>query len=106
MTARSRAQVDKETHIRRLGGKVPVGGLDPQRKIPIRKPRSTAQVDKDAHIRALGGKVAPRGKASDAASGRGIHSAAAKRASVGTKSLSEFKAALHPRNRKGEFRSK
>lgn len=75
MTARSRAQVDKDIARRQAGIKVKPqgsGGQSPQKSLPG-KPgaaRSVAQVDKDAHRRALGVKVAPRGRLSDAATGR------------------------------------
>ena len=96
MTGKSRQQVDKEIHIRRLGGKVK--DTPAQRSVKSLKPgklpslRTAAQVDKDAHIRVMGGKVAPRGRLSDAATGR----------LKGTK----FSPTLHPRDRKGRFKDK
>lgn len=104
MTSKSRSQVDKEVHIRRTGGKVPVGGLNTSRKLPAARARSAAQVDKEVHIRSLGGTVAPRGKDSDAASGRGTYSPAAKKAAGGKKLGSAFNPSLHPRKADGEFR--
>lgn len=95
MTSKSREQVDKEIHIRRTGGKVPAGGLNHQRKVQNKlatKARTVAEVDKDAHRRAIGQKVAPRGRLSDAATGR----------LIGTK----FNPGEHPRKRNGEFRKK
>jgi hypothetical protein len=95
MTSKSRAQVDKEIHIRRLGGKVKVAGTvsntpHAARKVQIPKPRSVAQIDKEVLARQMGRKVPARGRLSDAATGR-LH---------GT----SFDSGEHPRDRKGRFR--
>lgn len=95
---------DKDIHIRRLTGARLPAGNKPQKQVKSVKPgklaapRSVAAVDKDAHIRKLTGttKVAPRGRLSDAATGR----------LSGTKlgKGGGFNESLHPRDRKGKFR--
>jgi hypothetical protein len=67
----------------------------PAKKVSV---RSAAQVDKDAHRRALGQKVGPRGRLSDAATGRldGLRA----RAVPGGK----FNPSQHPRDTRGKFK--
>jgi hypothetical protein len=68
---KSTSQVDKEIHIRRLGGKV-AGPPGASRKIPVKRPaaRSAAEVDKDVLRRTMGVTTPARGKLSDASTGR------------------------------------
>jgi hypothetical protein len=98
MTARSRAQVDKDIARRQAGIKVKPAGGGAQGPAQKLTPRSTAQVDKDAHRRALGQKVAPRGRLSDAATGR-LDGLRARAVPDG-----KFNPSQHPRDTRGKFR--
>lgn len=72
MTRRSAAQVDKDAHRRRMGVKVEVLGKGSKGKgtVPLPRARTVEEVDKDILRRRLGIKVPPRGRLSDAATGR------------------------------------